>query len=562
MQRVRGRQRHAGRSRGGALSGRGRLARPATRPRSSTSTTTCRSTSRSRRRSASSKPTGGWKANAYVIFDYFCADRLQVRRHRRLDQQARDRPPQRVRAGTSTRFRPLQLKADTSYELLVAVNGTAVTVDARRASRSRTPSRRASSTARPSALNKGLVGVGSDNSRGTFDNIPSRSLPPRDHARPPGELQRRRRGRLHRRQRRHVVGRRRPLHRHAARRRDRLRAWSTWARTHQLRLVPRAHGDAAHDRPGRRRLRHATRPTDYKFVALDVAHRARRDRPLVPRGGVVDRPSSIARTLLRQHRLHAAADAQGPDDQRRRQRPVRRQLRLQRRSASTATSASPSGAGPARSTRSGSATNDPLRSRTGSTRADHRRAARTVPDPTRARTHRTPRALGPAGGLAHRSTPHLQSSTDPATLRPDAPPFSPCSRRSGDARRSRRRRSPTTGCRTPTDATWTYEWTDSVYNTTPTKEKVTVKDVRRARLHARVDDARAGQRRRRRRRASAPSPSRRRRPGSSTPTGRARRRRRPSRSSAPSSPAATTASRAPTTTSSGGRAARCSRRRC
>lgn len=29
----------------------------------------------------------------------------------------------------------------------------------------------------------------------------------------------------------------------------------------------------------------------------------------------------------------------------------------------------------------------------------------------------------------------------------------------------------------PKDATWTYEWTDSVYATTPTKEKVTVKDV-------------------------------------------------------------------------------------
>ena len=28
----------------------------------------------------------------------------------------------------------------------------------------------------------------------------------------------------------------------------------------------------------------------------------------------------------------------------------------------------------------------------------------------------------------------------------------------------------------PADATWTYQWTDSVYNTTPTKEKVTVKD--------------------------------------------------------------------------------------
>src|SRR3954470_13285452 len=28
------------------------------------------------------------------------------------------------------------------------------------------------------------------------------------------------------------------------------------------------------------------------------------------------------------------------------------------------------------------------------------------------------------------------------------------------------------------DATWTYQWTDSVYSTTPTKEKVTVKDVK------------------------------------------------------------------------------------
>jgi hypothetical protein len=28
----------------------------------------------------------------------------------------------------------------------------------------------------------------------------------------------------------------------------------------------------------------------------------------------------------------------------------------------------------------------------------------------------------------------------------------------------------------PADATWTYQWTDSVYNTTPTSEKVTVKD--------------------------------------------------------------------------------------
>jgi hypothetical protein len=30
----------------------------------------------------------------------------------------------------------------------------------------------------------------------------------------------------------------------------------------------------------------------------------------------------------------------------------------------------------------------------------------------------------------------------------------------------------------PSDATWTYQWTDSVYNTTPTKEKVTVKETK------------------------------------------------------------------------------------
>jgi hypothetical protein len=30
----------------------------------------------------------------------------------------------------------------------------------------------------------------------------------------------------------------------------------------------------------------------------------------------------------------------------------------------------------------------------------------------------------------------------------------------------------------PADATWTYQWTDSVYNTTPTTEKVTVKDTK------------------------------------------------------------------------------------
>ena len=81
-----------GRSTGGAMSVAA-ASTSATRPPCSTSTSTCRSTSRSPPRSRSIKPTGGWKANAYIIFDYFTPDRLQVRRHRHLDQQARPRPP-------------------------------------------------------------------------------------------------------------------------------------------------------------------------------------------------------------------------------------------------------------------------------------------------------------------------------------------------------------------------------------------------------------------------------------------------------------------------------------
>ena len=43
------------------------------------------------------------------------------------------------------------------------------------------------------------------------------------------------------------------------------------------------------------------------------------------------------------------------------------------------------------------------------------------------------------------------------------------------------------------DATWTYQWTDSVYNTTPTNEAVTVKSAGRLEFRARLDDRRRGQ---------------------------------------------------------------------
>jgi hypothetical protein len=43
------------------------------------------------------KPTAGWKANAYLIFDYFSPDRLQVRGHRHLHQRDRHGHPGRER---------------------------------------------------------------------------------------------------------------------------------------------------------------------------------------------------------------------------------------------------------------------------------------------------------------------------------------------------------------------------------------------------------------------------------------------------------------------------------
>ena len=119
---------------GGALQVGGRPRSGRTRPPSSTSTSTCRSTTRSGRRSAMQKPTGGWKANAYVIFDYWSPTDFKFAGHRRLDQQDRDGPSRRDRLGRRRAVAGAGLvKADTCYNVLVAVNGTTVTVSRQRA---------------------------------------------------------------------------------------------------------------------------------------------------------------------------------------------------------------------------------------------------------------------------------------------------------------------------------------------------------------------------------------------------------------------------------------------
>ncbi|MDH4073367.1 MAG: hypothetical protein OEV41_09705, partial [Gammaproteobacteria bacterium] len=125
------------------------------------------------------KAVGGWKANAYVIFDYQneqdfkyvgIDDSLNklVIGHRdasgwHVDEQAV------VKGG---------LKADKYYNMLVAINGVNVTlvVDNKEVFQHTYAPRVVDGYAY--GLNYGYVGVGSDNARGSFDNIRLQILPP------------------------------------------------------------------------------------------------------------------------------------------------------------------------------------------------------------------------------------------------------------------------------------------------------------------------------------------------------------------------------------------------
>jgi hypothetical protein len=125
------------------------------------------------------KPTSGWKANSFVIFDYqsetdFKFAGLDVSLNK-IVMGHRDETGWHVDAqGVFTGG----LKAGTTYNVLVAVNGLNATVQVNN-------SKAFSYTYAPRVvdgytmgLNQGLVGVGSDNSRGTFDNVRVQVLPP------------------------------------------------------------------------------------------------------------------------------------------------------------------------------------------------------------------------------------------------------------------------------------------------------------------------------------------------------------------------------------------------
>ena len=123
------------------------------------------------------KPTAGWNANAYVIFDYWSPTDFKFAG---LNQSTN-----KIEMGRRTTEgwivdvqKPLKLWADQQYQMLVAVNGTVVTVLVN------------GSTAFTYAytprvvdgvtfnINAGWVGIGSNNARGSFDNVAVQVLPP------------------------------------------------------------------------------------------------------------------------------------------------------------------------------------------------------------------------------------------------------------------------------------------------------------------------------------------------------------------------------------------------
>jgi Ca2+-binding RTX toxin-like protein len=123
------------------------------------------------------KATAGWKANSYLIFDYF--DKTDFKfagvniSTNKLEMGYHDASGWHV-----VKDAPSQLKAGISYNVGVYVNGTNVTliVDNKAIMNYTFGQRMIDGVGY--GLNMGLIGLGSDNSRGSFDNVVVQRVPP------------------------------------------------------------------------------------------------------------------------------------------------------------------------------------------------------------------------------------------------------------------------------------------------------------------------------------------------------------------------------------------------
>ena len=128
---------------------------------------------------AMGKALGGWKANSFVIFDYWSPTDFKfagiddsinkmVIGHRDANGWWYD--AQGAVTGS--------LSSGTLYNLLVAVNGLNVIVSIGNQAFSHTFAPRVLSNGDQVALNKGMIGFGSNNSQSTLDNVSLQVLPP------------------------------------------------------------------------------------------------------------------------------------------------------------------------------------------------------------------------------------------------------------------------------------------------------------------------------------------------------------------------------------------------
>jgi Ca2+-binding RTX toxin-like protein len=125
------------------------------------------------------KPTGGWKSNAYVIFDYYSPTDFKFAginvSNNKIEMGIRDASGWHiVKASTA----PVQLKGGTLYDLLLAVNGNTVTLSVAGVNAFSYTYAARIVDGTPVFLNRGMVGLGTNGSKTSFDNFGVQILPP------------------------------------------------------------------------------------------------------------------------------------------------------------------------------------------------------------------------------------------------------------------------------------------------------------------------------------------------------------------------------------------------
>jgi hypothetical protein len=124
------------------------------------------------------KPLAGWKSNAYIIFDYYGPDDFKFAGVNESinKMQMGHKTAEGWVVDVQSNF---QLKANQTVSLLVAVHGTTVTLLVEGTEFfTHVFDPRVDEDGWVYGLNTGMVGFGSDNSRGIFDNIAVQQLPP------------------------------------------------------------------------------------------------------------------------------------------------------------------------------------------------------------------------------------------------------------------------------------------------------------------------------------------------------------------------------------------------